>query len=83
MKIAPYIIKNANIKKINIKEENIIISFNIDNNRNISNIQFITPSMDNEINNTIKNAIIDARLNLVKKTNTKENIILYLNIEYK
>lgn len=58
-----YINRNGKIYGKNIKEQ-IIVSFNINEKRDISDIKFNQPSNYSEINKEIQNAILNSALEL-------------------
>lgn len=59
--------------------EKVIVSFNIDKNKNISKIKYEKESKYPEINRKIKEAIIDSRFDLI--TNNKEKITLFYDFQ--
>ncbi|QKF83416.1 hypothetical protein [Halarcobacter ebronensis] len=80
VKIFPYFKLTYLPKKVP-KFEKIIIHFNIDDHKNIQNLDFIQKSIFTVINEDFKKAIYQARFDFIKKNN--EDIVLYYKILYK
>ena len=77
--ILKYFNMPKSINKYGIKEK-VIISFDIDNKNNISNIQFIQPSAYEDINKTFEEAIIKSSQE-IPTPNQKETKKLYYEFD--
>lgn len=87
-KIVPYFNKyNSSIQNViaeqqQIKSNKVVVSFYIDDKRNISDIKILKKSSFQEIDNMITNSITDAKYDFIKDTKKKEKITLHLNLKY-
>jgi len=78
LRVGQYLVGKIKYLRNNYNEK-VTISFMIDDNRNITDIEYIEQTEEPSVDRLLRKAIQDAKFNLVKKQQGKEKIILHFN----